>query len=74
MQALQRNFSVLSKLCQSEQEEKQKLLEQSQSFKRELDEKVDTVCRLFDEVDQLKKQVAEMKSKVNGADKAAFEL
>ena len=29
VQALQRNFQVLSKLCQSEQEEKQKFLQQS---------------------------------------------
>ena len=32
--ALQRNFAVVSKLCQSEQAEKEKVMEQSREFKR----------------------------------------
>lgn len=72
--ALQRNFQVLSKLCQSEQEEKQKILAQSQQFKKELDEKVDLVCKLFEEIEEHKSTIADMKGKVGKADRATFEI
>jgi hypothetical protein len=36
--ALQRNFETLSKLCLSEQEEKQKLISQNRSFNTQLQE------------------------------------
>lgn len=65
---------MLSKLCQSEQEEKQKFLLQSQQVKAQLDERVDKCCQLYDEVELLKKTMAEMKTKVTGADKANFEI
>ena len=46
--ALQRNFAVVSKLCQSEQAEKEKVIEQSRAFKKELDERVERMCELFE--------------------------
>ena len=52
--ALQRNFAVVSKLCQSEQAEKEKVMEQSREFKRQFDDKVDQCCRLYEEIEQLK--------------------
>ena len=74
VQALQRNFQVLSKLCASEQEEKQKLLEQSHQFKTQLDERVETCCKLYEEIEELKTTIGDMKEKVKAAEKANFEV
>ena len=68
--ALQRNFAVVSKLCQSEQAEKEKVMEQSREFKRQFDDKVDQCCRLYEEIEQLKQQAEEMKKKAGLGEKA----
>lgn len=54
VQALQRNFTVLSKLCAAEQEEKQKYLDTSIRVRKEFDEKNDKCVELYEEVEKLK--------------------
>ena len=44
------------------------------AFKKQADEKIDLVCKLFEEIEEHKKTIAEMKGKVGKADKATFEI
>lgn len=72
--ALQNNFTVVSKLCQSEQREKEKVLLQSQSFKAQLNEHIDKCCELYDQIEMLQKQVDAMKQKALAGEKAGIEI
>ena len=49
-------------------------MEQSHQFKSQLDERVETCCKLYEEIEELKTTISDMKEKVKLAEKANFEV
>ena len=40
----------------------------------DLDGRIETCCKLYEEIEEYKKQIEAMKGKMAGADKAAFDM